>query len=622
MPITRQRMDVDIACVGFGPAMGGFLAALSRALVDESGQPLVTSKAVPGMPLQVVCYERADDLSFGVSGVVTSARSIRESFPDLDPSQIPMACPVEHEEVVYLLDPIGASRRSLSLKTVDGLMRGLGWAAPGKWMQPHSCSAVRAPFLPGFIKKHGGLLLSIGQFNGWVATQLMSQGQVQLWPGTPVGEPLIEGDTVVGVRLADQGTDRHGNPDAGYMPGMDIHAALTVVGDGPVGSVGKHLDAHFGLPAGHTQRDWAVGMKMVVDLPDGCTLEPGTALHTFGYPEPEIFGFLYVYPERTASLGIFVPSWLDSPVRNGYRYLQHWMMHPYLWPHLQGGTMRSWGAKSIQEAGRLGEPYLAGDGFVRIGEGSGTTNVLTNSGVDEAWESGVLLAEGVIELLEANEPFTRANLERTYVSRRRSSRLEEESRVAERARNGFQKGFVKGLVGMGLTGLTGGALNVGGESLPPHQRVPSLETYYRGRISPEEIAEIRRTSAEAGASLHSALMERCGWPEIPYDGRLLLSHQDALLVGGKVQALPGYADHVLFLHPSLCERCDNQLCVEICSGQAITPSEGGGVPDFDREKCIHCGACIWSCTQPLEDDPEHANIDFRAGSGGLHSSEN
>ena len=30
------------------------------------------------------------------------------------------------------------------------------------------------------------------------------------------------------------------------MPGMDVHAALTVVGDGPVGAVGRQLDAALG----------------------------------------------------------------------------------------------------------------------------------------------------------------------------------------------------------------------------------------------------------------------------------------------------------------------------------------------------------------------------------------
>ena len=40
------------------------------------------------------------------------------------------------------------------------------------------------------------------------------------------------------------------------------------------------------------------------------------------------------------------------------------------------------------------------------------------------------------------------------------------------------------------------------------------------------------------------------------------------------------------------------------------------------EKCIHCGACLWNCEMPLEEDAEKTNIEFRAGAGGLHSAEN
>ena len=122
MTVERQTMEVDIACVGFGPAMGGFLTTLSRALVDENGMPLLESGVMPGMPLQVLCYERADDISFGVSGVVTRARSIRSSFPELDPAAIPMATPVSDEKVLYLLDPLKASRRSFGIKAVDALL--------------------------------------------------------------------------------------------------------------------------------------------------------------------------------------------------------------------------------------------------------------------------------------------------------------------------------------------------------------------------------------------------------------------------------------------------------------------------------------------------------------------
>jgi electron-transferring-flavoprotein dehydrogenase len=116
-------------------------------------------------------------------------------------------------------------------------------------------------------------------------------------------------------------------------------------------------------------------------------------------------------------------------------------------------------------------------------------------------------------------------------------------------------------------------------------------------------------------------MDRAGWPPVPLDGKLLVSHQDALLLGGKVQAPAGYADHVVFVDHGTCVQCDTKICIDACSGQAITAGPNG-VPAFDREKCIYCGACLWNCSQPRPGDPEKTNVEFRAGAGGLHSAEN
>ncbi|GFK94535.1 Electron transfer flavoprotein-ubiquinone oxidoreductase [Fundidesulfovibrio magnetotacticus] len=615
--MERQSMDVDIVCVGFGPAMGGFLTTLSRGLMNPDGTPAVESAVMPGMPPQVICYERADDIAAGVSGVVSKARGIRETFPDFDPAQVPLCAEVTHEKVAYLLDPHGASRRQDLLDIKDGLIRTFGKHLP--FCGEHS---VELPWIPPFLRKEPGLVFSLGQFNQWVGAQVMAEGVAQVWPGMPVDKALVEDGRVVGVRLVDQGVTKQGEPDAGYMPGMDIKAALTVIGDGPVGPVGRGLDDAMGMPHGHTRRDWALGMKMVVDLPESCTLPEGFVLHTFGYPEPDIFGFLYVLPGRVASLGIFVPSWLDIPVRTAYRYLQHWITHPYLWQHLKGGVMRSWGAKSLLESGRRGEPWLVGDGYARIGEGSGTTNVLTGSGVDEAWTSGVQLAEGVLELLRAGKPFSRANLKEAYVARRRASHLEAEAKVAEKSRDGFGKGFIQGLMGMALTGFTEGKLNMCGDHRAPHERVPTLEETYYPQIPAAELARMREECRAKGEALHDAVMDRVGWPKIEYDGQLLVSHQDALLLGGKVQAPFGYADHVVFVDPQLCEECGEKICIDMCSGQAITMNPEAGVPLFDREKCVHCGACLWNCSKAHPNDPEKTNVDFRAGAGGLHSAEN
>jgi len=542
------NFDCDIACVGFGPAMGGFLTTLAKGL-DGLG-----SHAMPGMPPQVLCYERADDLSFGVSGVVTRGRAIRASLPDFAPSNVPMAAPVTGERVAYLLDPHGASHRPWPMRAADQILK---IAATDH--------ALELPWIPGFLHKQHGFVASLGQFNQWVAGELMMTGLIQLWPATPVEAPIIEDHRVAGVKL---------------LGGPEVRAALTVIGDGPVGPVGRALDDHFGLPNSHARDEWAVGMKLVIDLPETCKLEPGTVLHTIGYPEPEIFGFFYVHPDRVASAGIFVPSWFRSPLATAYRYLQHFLLHPYIWKHVEGGRMRSWGAKSLNENGRRGEPHLTGNGYARIGEGSGSTNVLTGSGVDEAWLTGTLLAEAVLELLRAGKPFTKENLDATYVERRRESWLERELHVAERARDGFTHGVLTGFFGMGLAGFTGGRLAI--PRRPLKAATPTEKNFDR-------------------------------WPDIPYDGQLLVTHQDALLMGGKVQAPSSAEDHVRFKDRAVCESCKSHRCVTMCSGQALHAGDDG-LPRFDREKCVHCGACLWNC--------EPANIIFAAGHGGLHSAEN
>jgi electron-transferring-flavoprotein dehydrogenase len=419
-----------------------------------------------------------------------------------------------------------------------------------------------------------------------------------------------------------------------------VHARLTVVGDGPVGAVGRALDEKLGMPKGHARREWALGMKMVIELPpDGSNphdldtsalaadgvlksdgrgeqLLPGTVWHTFGYPEPEIFGFLYVHPGRLVSVGIFVPSWMGDPARTAYRYLQHYIQHPALWKHLKNGTLRSWGAKSLDESGRRGEPVLAGDGFARIGEGSGSTNMLTGSGVDEAWTTGVQLGEAVLELLRADKPFTKENLEATYELRRRTSGVELGALQAEHARDGFHRGFVRGLAGMALAGLTGGRLTLEHDIPTPAKQIRPLLAYLP---TGAKLQDAVKRALDEGRPLHDVLMSARGWPEIEYDGRLLVTHQDALLMGGKVQAGPGFADHVVFRNRNLCAACMEKTCISMCSGQAITLGPGD-VPAFEREKCVHCGACLWNCVHTPEG--KSSNVEFRAGLGGLHSAEN
>jgi electron-transferring-flavoprotein dehydrogenase len=180
MTADRQKMEVDVVCVGFGPSTAGFLHTLTKAIQQDPAAEHFQSKIMPGMPLQVICYERADDIGFGVSGIVTEAKGIKAAFTAEELSQIPMAHPVKHEEVYYLLDPIGASRRCWILKIVDWLFRTFGVVLP--WYKDH---AFQLPFIPPFMAKHGGWVFSMGQFTQWLGSNLMGSGLVQVCPGCP-----------------------------------------------------------------------------------------------------------------------------------------------------------------------------------------------------------------------------------------------------------------------------------------------------------------------------------------------------------------------------------------------------------------------------------------------------
>jgi len=175
-------------------------------------------------------------------------------------------------------------------------------------------------------------------------------------------------------------------------------------------------------------------------------------------------------------------------------------------------------------------------------------------------------------------------------------------------------------MGMAVTAWTGGRLGPRGGSRHPHESLVSHEAFFAGRIPRHELDAIRAACEAQGTPLHDAIMDRAGWPAIPHDGRLLVTHQDALLLGGKVQAPAGYADHVVVIDAGACRTCGARLCIEACSGEALTPGPEGA-PLFDRDKCVHCGACAWNCTRP-PDSQGRTNIEFRAGAGGLHSSEN
>jgi electron-transferring-flavoprotein dehydrogenase len=78
---------------------------------------------------------------------------------------------------------------------------------------------------------------------------------------TPAQTPLLEDGRVLGVRTGDKGIDKHGNRKGTYQPGADCLAKVTVLCEGPRGTVAKQLESALGLTAGKQPQVYATGVK-------------------------------------------------------------------------------------------------------------------------------------------------------------------------------------------------------------------------------------------------------------------------------------------------------------------------------------------------------------------------
>ncbi|MEF8873123.1 MAG: 4Fe-4S dicluster domain-containing protein [Candidatus Thermoplasmatota archaeon] len=44
----------------------------------------------------------------------------------------------------------------------------------------------------------------------------------------------------------------------------------------------------------------------------------------------------------------------------------------------------------------------------------------------------------------------------------------------------------------------------------------------------------------------------------------------------------------------VCRACEDPICAEVCSTDALEPKEGGGVK-YSEDDCIGCGNCVYAC---------------------------
>ncbi|HEY7162426.1 MAG TPA: electron transfer flavoprotein-ubiquinone oxidoreductase, partial [Acidobacteriota bacterium] len=96
------------------------------------------------------------------------------------------------------------------------------------------------PINPPFLNNHGNYIISLGKMVQWLAQKAEEKG-INVFTGFPGAELLIESDAIVGVRTGDKGIDRNGNKKPNYEPGIDIRAKVTILGEGPRGTLTKEI---------------------------------------------------------------------------------------------------------------------------------------------------------------------------------------------------------------------------------------------------------------------------------------------------------------------------------------------------------------------------------------------
>src|SRR6266849_2458920 len=93
---------------------------------------------------------------------------------------------------------------------------------------------------------------------------------------------IYEGEGVAGVITEDKGVDKNGRPKDNYTPGYELRARVTVLAEGPRGSLTKDLVAKRKLDNINPQT-YGIGIKELWDVQPG-RIQPGFVAHTLGWP--------------------------------------------------------------------------------------------------------------------------------------------------------------------------------------------------------------------------------------------------------------------------------------------------------------------------------------------------
>jgi len=441
--MEREVLEFDVQFVGAGPAgLAGAIHLANRIAQHDAA----IGAGAPGKPLgeiTIAVLEKSATVgAHGISGAVLDPRALRELIPDYRAQGCPIESDVAHDDVYFLWE------------------RG----------------QFRLPFVPPMLDNHGCHILSLGNLVAWLATIAESKG-VLIATETPASRAIVEGGRVLGITAGDKGVSKKGERKPNFQPGAECRAKVTVLCEGPRGTIAKSLEGPLGLTAGRNAQVYSTGVKELWELPPG-RVQPGRVIHTLGYPLPaETFGGGFIYGMNDTHWSVGFVTGLDAhdPTNDPHANLQRFKTQPLVRALLEGGKPVAYGAKAIPEGGYWAMPKLAADGLLLCGDSGGFLNGARLKGIHLAMKSGMLAADTLFDCLIAGD-FSKERLE-AYERRVAESWAAKELRSVRNFHQGFDHGLFAGLINVGAGMVTGGRdylLRDRRRNVPGHARMRKL----------------------------------------------------------------------------------------------------------------------------------------------------
>ncbi|GAA0791143.1 MULTISPECIES: electron transfer flavoprotein-ubiquinone oxidoreductase [Pseudomonadati] len=358
--MERESMEFDVVIVGAGPA--GLATACRLMQISKDADKEIT----------VCVVEKGSEVGAHIlSGAVFQADVLDELFDDWRDTDSPVKTQVTHDEI-YLFNSNTQSR-----------------------LIPNS-------LVPKTMHNDGNYIISVGNLARWLAERAEAMG-VEIFPGFAASELLFNDDnSVKGILIGDMGVGEDGQPKAGYMPGMELHAKYTVFSEGCRGHLGKQLIEKYHLDNGKTPQHYGLGFKEIWKIPAE-QHQQGKVVHTGGWPlnnGSSGGGFMYHMEDNQVAVGLIIDLNYKNPHLSPFDEFQRYKTHPVISQYLTGGERLSYGARAITKGGLNSLPKMSFPGGLIIGCNAGTLNFSKIKGTHTAIKSGIIaaktLGEGLI----------------------------------------------------------------------------------------------------------------------------------------------------------------------------------------------------------------------------------